>query len=113
MSDTTSTFLESRSFHDPTIIISSVSELTGGSSGSSKDTKSPVELSESEEEYLVIKEDSKGEENKGSSHNIPGESSPRSSSQTGNERESAENFLPSFYPGSHGILYIHCTNYIL
>jgi len=98
MSDTTSTFLESRSFQDPMIIISSVSELTGGSSGSSKGPKSPVELSESEEEYLVIKEDSKGEKNKGSSHDIPGESSPQSSSQMGNEHEISIPAQPTVSP---------------
>ena len=87
MSDTASTFMESQNFQDPTIIISSVSELTGGSSGSSKGPKSPVELSESEEEYLVIKEDSKGEGNEGSSRDAPHDPSPQSASQVGNGRE--------------------------
>lgn len=55
-----STFHKGQNVQEPTIAISSVSELTGGISGS-KERKSPVVLSEPEDDYLVIKKDGKYE----------------------------------------------------
>ena len=53
-----STFPRSQNVQEPRILISSVSELTGGVSDT-KEGKSPALLSELEDDYLVIKKDHK------------------------------------------------------